>query len=317
MPSTEPYAPFHNFAHDPAPQNKVNAEALQAELNAVANRFATLIRDLGVSIRDDNTLTDELVRIRNLHPELRTYLDSRLVGNVLTQNVTYLLPVKACSTVNIVALNSPLTPPVIDGITCYDGDRVLLKNQTNKSTNGVWIIRVGGVSGGLWERAADLDDGDPISSNIGVIVQQSTSGQELSVWQLKPAPTTTNPDVYPTDPVVGTDPNDWFQIYGPFPLPVNKGGTGASTPSGARANLGCAGFAASTITGDGTTVLFTVNHALNTQDVAVTVRRAGPPTSTGADEGVTTYAISPTQVQVGFTTPPLAGETLRVIIIGG
>lgn len=54
----------------PAAQERVRATVLDADMVALEQWTASLLAALGVSIRDDNTLTDELVRLRNLHPEV-------------------------------------------------------------------------------------------------------------------------------------------------------------------------------------------------------------------------------------------------------
>lgn len=309
MPSTQPYGPTFNFADDPAPQDLVNAQALQGQLQLIAANLADLILALGISIRDDNTLTDELVRLRNLHPELRLYLDSRLAGTVLTQNLTYLLPVKGATVANLASLASPGTGPTIDGVTYVAGDRILVKDQTNKTQNGIWIVQTSGA--GAWTRATDMPAGAAIDSNTGVVVRSGTSQGETA-WQRRPAPTSTNPDVYPAAPVVSTNPQDFFQIYGPFPVPVGKGGTGATTAAGARTNLGAAGKFVGTITGDGTTTTFTLTHNLGT--VAVSVECTDP--VTGEQFEIDTNAISTTQVVATLVLPPAVGEQILVTIIG-
>ena len=56
--------------------------------------------------------------------------------------------VKAASTANIAALSGTMT---IDGVALVAGDRVLVKDQTTTSANGVYV-----VAAGAWARADDL-----------------------------------------------------------------------------------------------------------------------------------------------------------------
>ena len=56
--------------------------------------------------------------------------------------------VKAASTANIAALSGTMT---IDGVALVAGDRVLVKDQTTNSANGVYV-----VAAGAWARADDL-----------------------------------------------------------------------------------------------------------------------------------------------------------------
>lgn len=60
--------------------------------------------------------------------------------------------VKAASTTNIASLSGTMT---IDGVALAVGDRVLVKDQTTASANGVYI-----VASGAWARAVDLSTWD-------------------------------------------------------------------------------------------------------------------------------------------------------------
>jgi len=60
--------------------------------------------------------------------------------------------VKAASTANIAALSGTMT---IDGVALIAGDRVLVKDQTNPSANGVYI-----VAASTWSRAVDMSTWD-------------------------------------------------------------------------------------------------------------------------------------------------------------
>lgn len=302
MPSTAPYAPTFDFPSDPAPQNLVNAQALQTQLQLISANLADLIQALGVSVRDDDTLTDSLVRIRNLHPELALYIQGAISGDILTQNVTYFYPVEGASIGNFIALSGPVGVFGDTGIVWVTGMRILVKDQTNQTQNGIWIVNTAGA----WTRATDLPDYAPISSNLGVIIREGNTYAQTA-WQMLPG--VGAPE---TSPVVTTDEQEWIQIYGPFPIPVSKGGTGATNAVQARTNLGVPGKFVGTIVGTGLQTVFTVTHNLNTQDVICSVRFA----SGEQIQIVDPVAVNVNQLTFSFVTPPLLGETLTVTVIG-
>lgn len=68
-------------------------------------------------------------------------------------------PVRAATTANI-ALNGAQT---IDTVALVNGDRVLVKNQTAQSENGIYVAN----GGGAWDRAADFND--DIDAPFGVV----------------------------------------------------------------------------------------------------------------------------------------------------
>jgi phage-related tail fiber protein len=57
--------------------------------------------------------------------------------------------VRAASTANIATLSGPMT---LDGVSLVAGDRVLVKDQTAASQNGIYV-----VAAGAWARSADAD----------------------------------------------------------------------------------------------------------------------------------------------------------------
>lgn len=58
--------------------------------------------------------------------------------------------VKAATTANLASMSGPLT---VDGISLVAGDRVLVKDQTTTSANGVYL-----VASGAWTRTLDMDE---------------------------------------------------------------------------------------------------------------------------------------------------------------
>lgn len=298
MPSTIPYVPDYQFGSDPAPQNKVNAEALQTQFQEVSANLADLIDALGVSIRDDDTLTDELVRVRNLHPELRTYIDTILTGTTVTQALAFKFPVRASSVGNV---PSRIGPKTLDGVACIVGDRVLLQAQTDPKENGIWVITAALVP---WTRATDLPAGVASGEGWAVIVSEGTTLAK-TVWVVQAGGGSTE------QPIVNTNPLTFFQVFGPFPIPVTKGGTGATTAAGARANLGTVGVFNDAIVGTGSVQTFTVTHGLGSAAVDVTVR-----TVAGLAVIVDWASTGVNSIAVIFATPPALAETFFVTVQG-
>lgn len=94
-------------------------------------------------------------------------------------------------------------------------------------------------------------------------------------------------------------------------IPVANGGTGATTSSGARANIGATTKFSQDI-GDGTSTSYLVAHNFGTQDVIVMVREASTPFNVVSADIQVTDANS---VTVNFGTAPSANQ-YRVTIVG-
>jgi phage-related tail fiber protein len=82
---------------------------------------------------------------------------------------------RIASTANLASLSGLLT---IDGITLVAGDRVLVKDQTTGSQNGIYIAAVGG-----WSRSTDADDGTKLTSGAIVPVEVGTANADTQ-WML-------------------------------------------------------------------------------------------------------------------------------------
>lgn len=81
--------------------------------------------------------------------------------------------VKAATTTNI-TLSGAQT---IDGVSIVAGDRVLVKNQSSASTNGIYV-----AASGAWTRATDFDDSTEVSSGAAVPIEQgSTNGDSVQI----------------------------------------------------------------------------------------------------------------------------------------
>lgn len=120
--------------------------------------------------------------------------------------------VKVATTANI-TLSGTQT---IDGIAVVAGDRVLVKDQTTSSQNGIYI-----VAAGAWTRALDADTASEIAGAT-VAVDQGTAAGGTS-WDT---------DFKSTD-TIGTTNMTWFRLVDTgYTIPVTQGGTGATTLTG-------------------------------------------------------------------------------------
>ena len=107
---------------------------------------------------------------------VRTYVDNKVTG------VTWKDSVRAATTANI-TLSAPQT---IDGVAVIAGDRVLVKNQTTASANGIYV-----VAAAAWSRSTDNDSAGEML-NATVMVQEGTTNAETQWTCSTNAPITLN-----------------------------------------------------------------------------------------------------------------------------
>jgi hypothetical protein len=100
----------------------------------------------------------------------KAYVDSVAVG------IDWKPSVRLASTTNIATLIT--LSATIDGKTLVSGDRVLLKNQTTGSENGIWV-----VGSGNWARATDADTGAELSAASAVFVEDGDTQADTG-WVL-------------------------------------------------------------------------------------------------------------------------------------
>ena len=67
----------------------------------------------------------------------------------------------------------------VDGVALNNGDRVLVKNQTNAAQNGIYVVNLGGP----WQRAADADSSLEMKNGVYVFVTSGTVNIN-SAWVL-------------------------------------------------------------------------------------------------------------------------------------
>jgi len=215
-------------------------------------------------------------------------------------------PVRAASTGNV-TLTSP--GATLDGVTLAAGNRVLLKDQTTGSENGIYAFN--GAASSL-TRA-----GDVIHAGTALTIAEGSVNGDTT-WFV-----TTN------DPItVGTTALVWATL-GPqtsagtglaksgntilltTPVAVVSGGTGSTTAVGARTNLAAVGKYGADF-GDGVATSFNVDHNLGTTDVVVDIYLK----LSGALEECDVTVVNSNRVTLsGFAAAPAAGA-YRAVVLG-
>lgn len=82
---------------------------------------------------------------------------------------------RVATTANLAALSGLLT---VDGVVLVAGNRVLVKDQTTGSQNGIYV-----VAAGAWSRAADFDENSEVTAGAVVPVTEGSS-QADTLWML-------------------------------------------------------------------------------------------------------------------------------------
>ena len=106
-----------------------------------------------------------------LHAVTKQYVDS------LAQGIDVRASCRVATTANIISLatGGNLT---IDGVVTVSGDRVLVKNQTTTTENGIYV-----GSAGAWSRAADADSSAEVTAGMFTFVSEGTVNAD-SGWVL-------------------------------------------------------------------------------------------------------------------------------------
>jgi hypothetical protein len=100
--------------------------------------------------------------------------------------------VRAATTADITIATALNSGDSLDGVTLSNGDRILVKNQTDKAENGIWVVAATPA------RAGDADGAGELSGGSFVFVEEGTANADTG-WVI-----TTNGSITP-----GTTAHDW------------------------------------------------------------------------------------------------------------
>lgn len=237
----------------------------------------------------------------------KNYVDNRVAGQDWKDSV------RAASTANV---NIASPGATIDGVSLVVGDRVLLKNQTTGSQNGIYIWNGAATA---MTRATDADTSAEMSSGVTVAVEEGGTNVD-SLWIL----TTNNPITLGTTsltftqiPTTATSAGTGLTQAGNVislttPVTLANGGTGATTAAGARTAIAATTKYTTTISGDGAALTFNAVHNLGTKMVTVQVY------DVTADDlvDVDIHRTDVNTIQIGFAVAPASGKQYDVVVVG-
>jgi phage-related tail fiber protein len=223
------------------------------------------IQDASITKQKLNLVTPTLTN----DPATKDYVDTLVAQSISNQD--WKNSCRVASTGNITIATAPAT---IDGVTLSNGDRVLLKNQTTASQNGIYIFN---GSGSAMTRSTDADSSSEVTPQMAVSVEEGTANASTS-WRLS------NTGVI----VVGTT-SLTFQLFFSVTSPVLKTQNKNMTASVTSADFSLACAASIALTpANGGYVMVMVNGNQETLGDGVKTRSC----YFSADSGTTAKAIA-------------------------
>ena len=181
----------------------------------------------------------------------------------------------------VLTLSSPLT--TLDGVTLADGDAVLVKDQNDKTQNGIYVID---ATGNTLTRREDFKEGKTILNNTFVNVMEGTANGDTRWTIVSDGALTVNSS------------NITF---------VKDIDTASSSIKVAKGS----------ITGDDATTAFNIAHNLNLTDANayILMIKDSAGNTVYADDMPTT-SNEANSITVTFSAAPAMGETYKAFVLG-
>ena len=223
------------------------------------------------------------------HAATKAYVDAARSGLDVKQSV------RAATTGAVLLASGLEDTDVIDGVTLATGDRVLVKNQSTASENGIYVVQ----SSGAAVRATDFDGTGEVSGGAFTFVEQGTVNAD-SGWVV-----TSNGAI-----TVGTDAIAWVQFSGAGQITAGNGLTKSGNTIDAVGTAGRISVSSDAIDIDSgyigqntiTTLGTITNGVWNGTDVAVTDGGTGG--STAATARANLGIETPGAAESATTQPP-------------
>jgi hypothetical protein len=141
---------------------------------------------------NSNKITNLATPTASTDAATKAYVDSAVEGLHVHPSV------KAATTTNVALASALEDGDTLDGVTLATGDRILVKDQTTKSENGIYVVQASGQP----TRATDFDTASEVDSGDFVFVDQGTVYGNTGWVQIN------------TPATIGTDAIEFVQFSG-------------------------------------------------------------------------------------------------------
>lgn len=232
----------------------------------------------------------------------KRYVDAAVVG------IDWKASVRVATTAAVTLATGLENGDTLDEVTLATGDRVLVKNQTDATENGLYVVAASGAP----TRSSDADTAAEITASFAVFVEEGTVNAD-SGWTLTNNGTIT----------VGTSELSFTQFTGLGQITAGNGLTKTANTLDVVGGLGIVANANDVAVdtavvvrkyavaiGDGTSTSITVTHNLNTRDVTVGVYDAA---STYDEVVCDIQHTTVNTVTLLFSVAPTAGQYRAVV----
>lgn len=234
----------------------------------------------------------------------KRYVDAAVVG------IDWKPSVRVATTGNLNLSTALGNGGVIDGVTVVTNNRVLVKNQTDATENGIYVVQ----SSPSAVRSTDADTSAEITASFAVFVEEGTVNTD-SGWTLTNNGTIT----------VGTSELSFTQFTGLGQITAGDGLTKTANTIDVVAGLGILANANdvaidtavvvrkySANVGDGTATSYTLTHSLGTRDITVAIYE---PANAYAEVFTDIEHTTTNTVTIKFTNAPTTDQ-FRVVVHG-
>jgi len=256
--------------HDNAAHSLINLSALAvptADVSFASYKITNLATPVSATDAANKQYVDDVAQGLNIHA-------ASYAATTANLNATYS---NGTSGVGATLTNAGTQAAfATDGVSPSLNARILVKNQTTTSQNGIYTLTTVGSGSTNWvlTRATDFDSAVEIAGGDFTFVDAGTTLANTGWVQVDEVTT------------VGTDPIVWQQFSGAGTYTASNGvqlvGSNFSgvVVAGGGLTVGASGFDIDSAVvvkkyaanvGDGTATSYTITHSLNTKDVQVTV----------------------------------------------